>query len=231
MQQIIPNVYSIDGLRAGNAFVIVEDAGLTLIDTGMPKQADKIITQLEVAGYAVADIQRIIVTHSHSDHVGNLADLVQRSGAQVLAHQVEVVYIEQTQSLTYTAFWRRLMGWLMDRVSKSASCAVDVALQDGEVVDVLGGLRVIHMPGHTPGSIALYQPQRQLLFCGDVIFNGMPFGGSDGITLPPPFFSVDVAQAAASVQRLADLALETICFGHGEAIVSGAGAQLRAALG
>ena len=231
MQSVVSNVYSIDGLRTANVFVITDDAGLTLIDTGMPGEADKIITQLEAAGYGVADIQRILVTHTHSDHVGSLADLVQRSGAQVMAHQAEVAYIEQTQSLVYTAFWRRFVGWLVDRLSKSAPCAVDVALQDGDVVDVLGGLRVIHTPGHTPGSIVLYQSAQQVLFCGDVIFNGGPFGGGGGITLPPTFFSVDAVQAAASVSRIAELPVETMCFGHGAPIVSRAGEQLRAVLG
>ena len=69
---------------------------------------------------------------------------------------------------------------------------------------ILGDLRVIHVPGHTPGSIVFYQPEQQLLFCGDVLFNGNPFTGRGGLQMPPRFFSVDPAQT--------EVPAKTICF-------------------
>ncbi len=231
MQEVVSNVYMIEGLRAVNVFVIVEDAGLTLIDTGTSGAVNAIIAQLDAAGYAVSDIKRIIITHAHSDHIGGLAELVKRSGAQVMAHQAEIRAIEQTEITSPPALCLRILGWLLERINKSIPCSVDVALQDGEVIDVLGGLRVVHTPGHSPGCIVLYQPEQQLLFCGDVIFNGNPFSGRGGIRLPPKLFSTDAVQAETAARSLMGLPLETILFGHGDPIIGGAGEQVRAALG
>jgi len=120
---------------------------------------------------------------------------------------------------------------LSERLMPMAPCKVDRALQDGEVVEALGGLRVIHVPGHTPGSIALYQPERQILFCGDAIFNRSPMGGKQGIRFPPSIVSVDSIRAQAAARKLAALPVEVLCCGHGEPILEGAGERLRAVMG
>ena len=120
--------------------------------------------------------------------------------------------------------------WLMDRAFSAPPCKVDRALRDGDVVEALGRLQVVHAPGHTPGNIALYQPQRQILFCGDAIFNGAPFSRKQGIQAPPRLFSVDAEQARRSFQALAELPVEVICFGHGEPIVDQAQEKLREAV-
>ena len=125
---------------------------------------------------------------------------------------------------------RRALVWLMDRAFSAPPCKVDRALQDGDVVEALGGLRVVHAPGHTPGNIALYEPQRQILFCGDSIFNGAPFSRKQGIQAPPRLFSVDAEQARRSFQALAELPIKAICFGHGEPIVDQAQEKLREAV-
>jgi glyoxylase-like metal-dependent hydrolase (beta-lactamase superfamily II) len=87
---------------------------------------------------------------------------------------------------------------------------------------------VIHVPGHTPGSISLYQPQRQILFCGDALFNANPLTGTPGLQLPLPAATVDDEQARASVCKLSALELRVLCCGHGEPILDGAGEQIAA---
>jgi glyoxylase-like metal-dependent hydrolase (beta-lactamase superfamily II) len=84
-----------------------------------------------------------------------------------------------------------------------------VPVNEGDVLPVLGGLHVIHTPGHTPGSICLYAPRDGLLFVGDVLqarFGRVGFASR--------LYSDDYALARASVQRLADLHVETIVFSH-----------------
>src|SRR5215207_11540655 len=71
--------------------------GPTLVDTGLPGQLHAIATVLADAGVRVADLKRIILTHQDIDHVGSLHDLVQVSGAQVLAHAIEVPYIDRSE--------------------------------------------------------------------------------------------------------------------------------------
>jgi len=232
MHQIVPDVYLIEGLRVAHVYALASSGGLTLIDTGNPGETDRITAQLVEGGYDLSDVKAIVLTHSHSDHTGNLAELVRRSGARVLAHQDEASYIEQTATMPTGSFARRLFGLLsavgMFRVEP---CRVDQALQDGDEVDALGGLHVIHAPGHTPGNIALYQPQRRILFCGDTFFNGSPFTGRGSLRLPPRLFSIDVSQAAESAQRLANLPVDMLCAAHGDPILEGAQAMMREAVG
>ena len=232
MRQVLPDIYLIEGLHVAHVYVLASEDGLTLIDSGTPGEADKIVKQIEEAGCALSGIRAIVMTHAHSDHTGCMAELARRSGAQVLAHRDEVDYIERTASLPYKAFMQRLMFGLSERVlSRFEPGKVDRPLQDGDVVEALGGLQVIHVPGHTPGSIALYQPERRVLFCGDAIFNQLPIGGKQGVRFPPAIVCVDSPQAQASARELAALPAEVVCFGHGEPILEGAGEKMRAALG
>jgi glyoxylase-like metal-dependent hydrolase (beta-lactamase superfamily II) len=166
------------------------------------------------------------VTHAHGDHAGCVAELARHTGAQVLAHRDAVPYLERTASLPYTTFLQRLVFWLSERVmSKFEPCKVDRLLQDGDIVQALGGLRVIHVPGHTPGSIALYQPERQILFCGDVFFHNSP---KKGLWVSPAIISVDAAQAQKSARKLAALRVETLCVSHGALILTGAQEKMQA---
>jgi glyoxylase-like metal-dependent hydrolase (beta-lactamase superfamily II) len=96
------------------------------------------------------------------------------------------------------------------------------------LVEALGDMHVVHVPGHTPGSMALYQPERQILFCGDALFNANPLTGRPGLRLPPPLVTVDSAQARESVRKLSALAVEVLCCGHGEPIVVVAGESILA---
>jgi glyoxylase-like metal-dependent hydrolase (beta-lactamase superfamily II) len=233
MRQIVPGVYLIEGLRvtSANVYLLASGEELTLVDSGLPGAADQIAAQLQEKGYLLSNLQAIVLTHSHGGHTGGAAQLARRSGAQTMAHQDEVPYIEQTALLPFSSLLKRLSNWLGDRLLfKRAPCKVDRALQDGDVIETLGGLRVIHTPGHTPGSIALYQPERRILFCGDAFFNKNPLTGKKGLQLSIPLFTLDMAQMRESARKLAALPVEVLCFGHGELILEGAGDRLRVLL-
>ena len=94
MRQIVDDIHLIEGVGPAHVYLLVSDDGLTLVDSGTPGAADKIAAQLEEGGYALSDVRAIVSTHAHSDRTGALAELARRSGAQVLAHQDEVVYLE-----------------------------------------------------------------------------------------------------------------------------------------
>jgi glyoxylase-like metal-dependent hydrolase (beta-lactamase superfamily II) len=85
---------------------------------------------------------------------------------------------------------------------------------------------VAHVPGHTPGSIALYQPERQILFCGDIFLHDRP---KKGLPISPPVVSVDVMQARESARKLVALPVEALCVSHGEPILEGAQEKMQAA--
>jgi glyoxylase-like metal-dependent hydrolase (beta-lactamase superfamily II) len=119
--------------------------------------------------------------------------------------------------------------WLFDRIYKTYISGIDVALQDGDTVDILGGLEVIHVPGHTPGSIALYQAERQMLFSGDALFNESETGKT-GIQYTNAFTS-NKAQAKKSAHKLATRPVKIAFFGHGEPILEQAGERIKEAIG
>jgi glyoxylase-like metal-dependent hydrolase (beta-lactamase superfamily II) len=228
MRQIIPDVYLIEGLRGCHVYLLVTGKDLVLVDSGTAGGADRIVTEVQAGGFSASDLRSIVLTHAHGDHTGNVVELVRRSGAQVLAHRAEVPYIERTESLPAASVLLRLLFWLSDRLMlRQATCTVDRSLEDGDVIEALGGLQVIHTPGHTPGSICLYQPDRQLLCCGDALFNVNPMTGRGGLQLAIPLFSTDMAQVRSSAHKLAALPISVLCPGHGEPILQGAVEQIR----
>ncbi|KAA0238463.1 MBL fold metallo-hydrolase [bacterium] len=102
------------------------------------------------------------------------------------------------------------------------SARVDVHLNDGDELPALGGMRIVHAPGHTAGSISIHFPNRGLLLVGDAM--QFKFGR---LMLPSRLFTQDMAAAAASVRKLATLDFDTLCFSHFRPILTGADAQVR----
>lgn len=229
MIQIMPDVHMLKDVGSAPAFLLVSDGELALIDTGMIGQTSKVIAQMEDKGFAVSDVQTIVLTHCHCDHTGGAAELAKLSGAKILAHQDETPYIKQERTQPAPSLLLRVLFWLFDRVYKTHISSIDVALQDGDTVDILGGLEVIHVPGHTPGSIALYQAERQMLFSGDAIFNESETGKA-GIQWTNAFTS-DKKQAKKSAHKLVMRPVKMAFFGHGEPILEQAGEKIKAALG
>lgn len=226
MIQIAPDVYMLEDVGSAPAFLLVSGGELALIDTGMIGKAPKVIAQMEEKGYAVSDVRTILLTHCHCDHTGGAAELSRLSGARILAHQDEIPYIKQERTQPATSVLPRVLFWLFDRVYKTHISSIDVALQDGDIVDVLDGLEVIHVPGHTPGSIALYQAERQMLFSGDALVNE----SEKGIQCTSAFDS-DREQARKSACKLITRPVKIACFGHGEPILEQAGEKIKAAIG
>jgi glyoxylase-like metal-dependent hydrolase (beta-lactamase superfamily II) len=217
MKQIAQDVYQIEGLRASNVYLLVSDDGLTLIDAGMAGDLSQIAAQMGDAGHALSDLASIVVTHAHADHIGGVAALIQQSDARVIAHQDEVPYVEGTAHMPASSPLQRVMQWLGDLLpTESPDLEVARALEEDDILDVLGGLRVIH----TPGSMCLYQEEQGLLFCGDLLFTGHPLTGRGGLQYAPRLFSVNQAELKRSTQKLANLSVRVLCVGHGEPIVN-----------
>ena len=103
---------------------------------------------------------------------------------------------------------------------------VDFKLKGGEVLKPLGGLEIIHTPGHTPGSVSLYSRKNKLLFVGDAISNRFI-----KMRYPPGAVSSNLREAVDSVKKLAELDFENICFGHGKPVLGDGRRRLKRELG
>jgi len=220
--EIIPQVYQIT-LRASNIILIAE-AELTIIDTGLRGSARHIVNFIRRLGRSPEEISLIIITHNHLDHVGGLAELKQFTPAKVVLHKADISADED--SLPYPRIARKLLRIppfsLFRPFVYVQPNEVDIPVEGGEVFSPLGGLEVIHTPGHTPGSISLFSPQKKLLVVGDALHNRFR-----DIRLPPKTISTDPAQAIDSVKRIARLDFDILCFGHGKPITKDASARVK----
>jgi glyoxylase-like metal-dependent hydrolase (beta-lactamase superfamily II) len=220
MREIVPNVYLIEHLRISNVYVLVSSGELVLVDTGTAGDVDRIVSQIESEGHSLEALRSIVLTHAHSDHAGGVYELLRRCDAKLMAHRMEIPYIEGTEFLPAGSTLHKLMLWLDARMSKKKKgIRVARGLEDGEVLDTLGGLKVLHTPGHTPGSICLYQEDKKVLFCGDLLFNGHPLTGRGDLRYAPRIFSVDQEEIEKSARRVSELSVDVLCVGHGEPIV------------
>jgi glyoxylase-like metal-dependent hydrolase (beta-lactamase superfamily II) len=223
MKRILPGLYTFTGLLAGRAYLLEDPDGLTLIDASIPPSAPKILKQIESLGRKPTDVKRILITHAHFDHHGNLPLLKQITGAQILASALEKPAIEGKQTVTRPDPATLTGVWKTIRIPATSlpPVPVDRIVEDGDLIETFGGLQAVFTPGHAPGHMAYWQPEKRILFCGDVIFH------MAGLTLPFAMATVDMAQNKKSIQRLAQLNPEIVCFGHGNPLTHEATQTLR----
>jgi glyoxylase-like metal-dependent hydrolase (beta-lactamase superfamily II) len=221
--EVIPNVYQMT-FRGVNVLVIAE-AEVTIIDTGFRASAPKIIDFVRSLGRSPAEISLIIITHNHFDHVGGLSELKKLTRASVAAHKADIYdvngrlpypqFVQKTLHVRPFSALRPFLG--------IGPRDVDIRLNEGEMLPPLGGLKVIHTPGHTPGSICLLSPQHKLLIVGDVLLRH-----GTTIRFPHKSASTDLPQAIESAKGLAELDFDIICFGHGRPLMENARTKLQA---
>jgi len=206
--EIAPGVHQLRAL-ACQVFALLDDE-VTLIDAGAPGSAPLVLRQLRALGRGPHEVKRIVLTHYHIDHRGAADALRRATGAKVLIHASEAPYLRGARAYpnpVQRSARATLVAPLMAAL-RGRPIPVD-ELQDGDVIDVMGGVRVVHAPGHTRGSIALTLPAQGLLFSGDT----MGFSHRR-LETPEPLVSEDTAAARASIERLARLDVDTICFSH-----------------
>jgi glyoxylase-like metal-dependent hydrolase (beta-lactamase superfamily II) len=205
MERVTEAVYHLPEIVGGPTILLGET--VTIVDTGVPDSADAIIAAVEELGRSTSDVRDVVITHADGDHVGSLAELVERTGATVWAGTHEADVIEGKAAARG------------GEIKRSGS--VDRRFDPGDTLPLQGGMETVATYGHTAGHVSLFLPRERVLIAGDALNNrdGNLIGSS-------PQHTANVEQARAAVQTLAALRPESIVFGHGPSIVGGAAEQL-----
>lgn len=221
--QLAPGVWRIAtaprDLVSSVAFVD-EDGQVTLVDAGTKRAPRRLLAGLEHIGVAPSDVTRIIATHAHPDHVGGLAAMRGRTGARVAVHERDAAYVREGKGPVLDR--TTVGGRLLRHNSSTTPTPVEEELTDGQLLDVAGGVRVLHTPGHTPGHVSLLHEPSRVLVTGDSIWNMRGH-----MTWSVPMFCTDAEMAKETAHVLGELDYDVAAFTHGPEIRVGAREAVR----
>jgi glyoxylase-like metal-dependent hydrolase (beta-lactamase superfamily II) len=209
LRSVAPQVFQVR-VRLASVFLLL-DRRVTIIDTGVAGSAPRILRALRLLGRSADEVDHILITHYHLDHAGGLAGLQRFVPGRTGVHAVEAPHVRGELPLPWPyqdAPAERRLRPLRRIVIPPAR--VDTLLQHGDELPVLGGLRVIHTPGHTPGHIALHLPERGVLIAGDAL----QVRAAHRIIPPARLVTEDWPEALRSIRRLAGVDFDTLALSH-----------------
>jgi hydroxyacylglutathione hydrolase len=221
--EVVPGLHWVERIWDTKVYLLIEDDRIVIVDAATPGRAGAIWRYLASLGYPPRAADEIWLTHADIDHMGSVAALQAGSGARILAHRADAPLVEGSADrelgpVPLAGAYQQIFNWVVHRIFRPAT--VDRALADGEA---LGAWHVVHVPGHTPGSVCFYHPGRGIVLVGDALNHR-----SDRLGAPPPMFTPDMEQAYASIRKIAALEFDVCCFGHGPPLLENAQQQVRA---
>jgi glyoxylase-like metal-dependent hydrolase (beta-lactamase superfamily II) len=202
-------------LRFSNACLIVGQRPI-LIDTGSRGDQPRIAARCAAAGVAIRDLALLLHTHVHSDHFGNTSALAAEAGCPVAHHPGDASLATHGNNgpLQGIGLRGRILTPLLSHLPFPTRAA-DIDAEEGMRLDAFGiGGRVLHTPGHTPGSISV------VLDSGDAILGDLLMGGYAGGAIRPTmpnfhYFAEDLPAAMTSIDRVLAATSGRLFVGHG----------------
>lgn len=217
--EVAPRIHRLGEEIVGS--YLVEDAGeVTIVDAGAPAYWNTLPNALAAIGRSLDDVRTVLLTHGHSDHIG-FAERARTRGIAVRVHEADAALarsdvpnpargfgpVKPMPLLRFLLFSARQGLLRIPRIREV------VTFGDGATLDVPGAPRVIHVPGHTPGSAALHFAGHDAIFVGDALATYAVTTGRSGPQIAP--FTADEAQALASLRLLEDVPATLVLPGHG----------------
>jgi glyoxylase-like metal-dependent hydrolase (beta-lactamase superfamily II) len=206
---------------------LVEDAGAVVcVDAGTPADWQQLTRGLERLGHSLAAVEAVLLTHAHSDHTGFAERARQEAGASVHVHQADAEAARtgkpgrgeggMARYLLRAEAYRTIAGLSRRGALRIVPVREVAVFEADEILDVPGRPRVIHAPGHTAGSSALWFESRDFVCSGDAIVTRNPLTGRRGPQIMPTAFNESTDQAMASLDAFASVRADLVLPGHGE---------------
>jgi glyoxylase-like metal-dependent hydrolase (beta-lactamase superfamily II) len=211
-----------------NVYLARRDCRYLLVDCGLKTKAcrEALAGALAALGVEWAEIRQVLLTHIHPDHFGLAGEIQRLSGAEILLHRAEAAWMRRWQEegfLERHAAWLEEHGVAPEESGEISAAFVGVAefievvetyrtIEDGERLPVEGGeMEVLWTPGHSPGLLTLYWPQRRLYFSSDHIIERITpnIGVHSGSPENP------LGDYLASLERVRRLEIDCILPSHG----------------
>ena len=234
--EVAPGIYRL-GNRTVDWWAIDTPQGITLVDAGLRGHMDQLERLLTELGRTFEDVKAILLTHADVDHIG-VAEDIRRRGIPVFIHEADTAAAKGAMrplpKEALFSFWRptalvATYEYARDGALKPRFLRDSQSIEDGRVLDVPGEPRVLHVPGHSPGSCAFFLADRGTLFTGDALVTADPLSGNRGPTLLPRYDNVDHDQALLSLEKLSATNAELVLPGHGDPWTGGIEAAVTAA--
>ena len=223
--QLYPGVHAIGPSRRGwgqggysRAYLFEDGDDLTLVDTLWDEDARMILAYLASIGRRPQEITRIAMTHAHRSHLGGLATIKRLSGAPVYSHAAEAPIIAGEQPaakipLRPLAPWQLVPFRVASQLGLQPHVGCPVDHPDLVEGSVLGGLKVLHLPGHTPGNLAFSWDDDKVLAVADTIMTW-----PEPLVAGWPNFNQDDDVFAESLERVLERNPKVVGTGHGDPI-------------
>jgi glyoxylase-like metal-dependent hydrolase (beta-lactamase superfamily II) len=222
---IAPGIHFIEHART-NVYLVEDDDGLLLVDTGLPRSKALLLQALSRIGRAAEDIRAVVLTHAHFDHVGTAEHLRSRYGIPVYCHPDDASlaahpysYERERSPFLYPLRHPRAIPGLVHMAAAGAVAVKGVEdtlpLTPEALAALPGAPLLVPTPGHTKGHCALHFPDRDAVISGDALVTRDPYTGHPGPQVVAMAATADFATALRSLDALRATAAGTVLPGHG----------------
>jgi len=222
---VAPGIYHFD-TGPFNWYIIEDEGRLTLVDAGFVGHYKVFVKGIKSIGYEMRDLEAIILTHAHADHIGFAEKLRKQTNVPVYIHKEDASMAGTILQLPWYGLlsraWRpytatMLGSAIINGVFTLPKITEIKTFNNGQILDVPGQPLVIHTPGHTKGETVFYLPKRNVLFSGDTLVTRDLFTGEQkGPQITHPLLNNDFKEAHRSLGLLNEIGKITMLPGHGK---------------